>query len=120
VADQVIEAFDVVPDRVRAVHHGIAQLEAPGAPVAALPFGLPGGCRRFVLAIGTIEPRKDYPSLVAAFSSIASIYDDVALVIVGADGWGVDAYDDAVRSSRLEVLVEDFAGREKRRPFHLP
>ncbi len=105
VADQVIEEFDVDPDRVRAVHHGIAHLDGPGDPDAALPFNLPVGCQRFVLAIGTIEPRKDYPSLVEAFSSIASTYHDLALVIVGADGWGVEAYEDAVRSSSVASRI---------------
>ena len=32
------------------------------------PFRLPEGCHRYVLAVGTIEPRKDYPLLVSAFA----------------------------------------------------
>ena len=37
------------------------------APRAALR--LPDGCGRYVLAVGTVEPRKDYPLLVRAFDA---------------------------------------------------
>ena len=52
-----------------------------------------------MLAVGTIEPRKDYPLLVRAFDAVAAAHPDVALVIVGADGWGTEAFDDAVVAS---------------------
>jgi glycosyltransferase involved in cell wall biosynthesis len=58
--------------------------------------------RRYVLALGTVEPRKDIPTLVASFAALPS---DTHLVIAGAPGWGkaeltdaVDALDPAVRS----------------------
>ena len=35
-----------------------------GRPADEPAAGLPDGCRRYVLAVGTIEPRKDYPLLV--------------------------------------------------------
>jgi glycosyltransferase involved in cell wall biosynthesis len=98
VADQVTEAFAVPPERVRAVHHGI-----PLAPVGPQPttpaVGLPGGCNRYILAVGTVEPRKDYPLLVAAFNEVASAHDDVALVVVGQDGWGAERFTAAVDAS---------------------
>jgi glycosyltransferase involved in cell wall biosynthesis len=52
-----------------------------------------------VVAIGTVEPRKDYPSLVEAFTSVSRAHPEVALVIVGADGWGAQRLTDAIRSS---------------------
>jgi glycosyltransferase involved in cell wall biosynthesis len=108
VAAEVVDAFGVDPDRVRAVHPGIPGLvPGVGAPVdpgglepgAGLPFGLPDGTSRYVLAIGTVEPRKDYPSLVEAFARVSRAHRDVALVIVGADGWGADRLADAIRTS---------------------
>jgi glycosyltransferase involved in cell wall biosynthesis len=99
VADQVIAELGVDPARVRAVHHGV-----PPAPVDAnrhdpMPFRLPDGCGRYLLAVGTIEPRKDYPLLVSAFSALAAAHPDVALVIVGGDGWGADRFTAAVEAS---------------------
>ena len=52
-----------------------------------------------MLAIGTVEPRKDYPSLVEAFTSVSQAHPEVALVIVGADGWGAERLADAIAAS---------------------
>lgn len=83
VADEVVEAFTVPADRVRALHPGIPPLATGGS---APDLGLD----RYILAVGTVEPRKDYPGLVRAFDTIAAARADVGLVIVGADAWGAD------------------------------
>ena len=43
---------------------------------------------KFVLAVGTLEPRKNIPTLIQAFSNIASSHD-AELVLVGPIGWGI-------------------------------
>jgi glycosyltransferase involved in cell wall biosynthesis len=97
VADEVVAELGVDPERVRTVHHGVPRLPSPEERSPALP--LPEGCRRYVLAIGTVEPRKDYPLLVSAFGALASSWPDVALVVVGGDGWGAERFGDAVAAS---------------------
>ncbi|MBO0729247.1 MAG: glycosyltransferase family 4 protein [Acidimicrobiaceae bacterium] len=96
VADEVVELLGVDRDRVRAVPSGIPPLTSdgqdPGRTVA------PDG--PFVLAVGTVEPRKDYPTLVGAFDRLAEKRGDLALVIAGADGWGAADLDTAVRDLR--------------------
>ncbi len=52
-----------------------------------------------MLAVGTVEPRKDYPSLVAAFGLMAEAHPDVALVVVGSDGGGPRRFQAAVDAS---------------------
>jgi glycosyltransferase involved in cell wall biosynthesis len=102
VAAEVIDHFGVDPGRVRAVPLGIPGLGAHPVgtrPGAELGFPLPEGTSRYVVAIGTVEPRKDYPSLVEAFTSVSRAHPDVALVIAGADGWGADRLAEAIRSS---------------------
>jgi glycosyltransferase involved in cell wall biosynthesis len=54
------------------------------------------GGRPFILAIGTVEVRKNLPRLVAAFGAIAGDHPDLALVIAGSDGNDSDAVDAAV------------------------
>ena len=39
---------------------------------------------------GTLEPRKDVPTLIDAFARIAPDRPDLRLVIAGRDGWGAD------------------------------
>jgi glycosyltransferase involved in cell wall biosynthesis len=73
---------------------------------------LPDGCSRYVLAVGTIEPRKDYPLLVSAFAPVAAAHPEVALVIVGSDGWGVERFLAAVESSpaRSRIVRPGYLG----------
>lgn len=53
----------------------------------------------YVAFVGTIEPRKDVPSLVRAFAAIADAHPSLRLVLAGADGWGAEAVRDAVAAS---------------------
>jgi glycosyltransferase involved in cell wall biosynthesis len=134
VAEEVVSELGVDPSRVRAVHHGIpgARDAAPGAepaftqePLATRELGggvvgddrLPAG--RYVLAIGTIEPRKDYPLLVRAFDALAAQLDDVALVIAGADGWGVASLEAALEAATFSdrVLRLGFVAAERLGPL---
>jgi glycosyltransferase involved in cell wall biosynthesis len=86
VAKEVIEVFGAAPERVRAVPPGIPALAPPTQVPSLGPFD------RYILAIGTVEPRKDYPGLVRAFDELAAERPDVGLVIVGADAWGAEDF----------------------------
>ncbi len=105
VADEVVDVFNADPAKVRAIWSGIPDLGGRAGPPAATgalpPSGtgagrLPEGVRRYVLAIGTVEPRKDLPGLVRAFDRIAATRADLALVIIGSEGWGSSALDEAL------------------------
>lgn len=100
---EVIQNFNIEPDRVMAIHHGIPVLSdsrtlAEDAEVS----GLLG--KRFLLAMGTVEPRKDFPLLVRAFDKIAGKFPDLYLIIAGQDGWGSPQLSDQIDNS-------DFASR---------
>jgi glycosyltransferase involved in cell wall biosynthesis len=108
-----VAELGVDPARVRAVHHGVPELVAntsgggggAGSTGAGPPIKLPNGCDRYILAIGTIEPRKDYPLLVRAFASVAADRPDVALVIVGSAGWGSERFADALADSPVRDRI---------------
>ena len=51
--------------------------------------------------MGTVEPRKNLPVLVRAFDVVAAAHDDALLVVAGPDGWGSQAFDDAVSHARF-------------------
>ena len=55
----------------------------------------PGG-DRYVLALGTVEPRKNLPGLDAAFDTLATKDPDLRLVLAGPDGWGTAGLDEAL------------------------
>jgi glycosyltransferase involved in cell wall biosynthesis len=112
IASEVIELLGAAPDRVRAVHHGVPPVEA-GDPARGAALA---GSHRYILALGTVEPRKDLPSLVAAFDHVAANDAAVRLVVAGPDGWGIDAYDAAVAAARHRdriVRVGWVGGRDR-------
>ena len=78
----------LAPERVHVVPEAAAEL---GAEAASLPAGLEAG---FLLAVGTVEPRKNYPRLLRAYRRLV---DPPPLVVVGREGW---AYGDAMAQLR--------------------
>ena len=96
VRDEVIEHFGAPASRVVTVPLGFDAL-----PMADAHEGhrLAGG-DRYIVAVGTIEPRKGYPGLVRAFDRLAARDESLRLVVVGADGWGVDEFRRAVDAAK--------------------
>jgi glycosyltransferase involved in cell wall biosynthesis len=91
VAAEVRHEFPEAADRVVAAPNGIRRPPpATAASDAAVGRRL-AGAERYVLALGTVEPRKELPTLVEAFDALAGDDPDLRLVIAGPDGWGVDA-----------------------------
>lgn len=99
VGDEVQAAFGIDADRVVVVPNG---LRPPGAERratdAAAGVAAAGG-ERYLLAVGTVEPRKDLPLLVRAFDQLAATDGDLRLVLAGPDGWGVEALRSAIAAS---------------------
>jgi glycosyltransferase involved in cell wall biosynthesis len=76
----------------RSVHLG-SDLEsgragAASATTLALIESLQG--TRFFVAVGTVEPRKDYATILAAFDQLWAAGKQCALIVVGKHGWNVD------------------------------
>ncbi len=83
----VIQLLCVPADRVRTIYCGVEARFRPiddGAALARVRarYNLPA---HFVLSLGTIQPRKNYAKLIAAFARLQ--IDGLSLVIVGAKGW---------------------------------
>jgi glycosyltransferase involved in cell wall biosynthesis len=95
VRDEVLALDDAVAERVVTVPLGVRHV-GPGDGSAGRRRA---GGDRYVLALGTVEPRKDLPSLVRAFDAVATHDADLRLVIAGKDGWGVEALDAAIAAA---------------------
>jgi glycosyltransferase involved in cell wall biosynthesis len=81
--------WGVPDDKVTVLHSGVNERFRPVTDAAALAAvrarcGL--GQTPFVLAVGTVQPRKNYELLVRAFRSVAETLPH-ALVIAGGRGW---------------------------------
>jgi glycosyltransferase involved in cell wall biosynthesis len=71
-------------DRIRVVPWGVDRVEVSSADIERVraAHGLP---ERFVLFVGTVEPRKNLSRLASA---VARLDQSVPLVVAGAVGWG--------------------------------
>lgn len=105
------EAADVLgTDRVVAVPHGVPRLALGAAPLSGLVGDSP-----FVLALGTLEPRKNVRRLIEAFGEVGTRHPHLQLLVAGADGParpGVEAARNALPSGvarrvRLAGYVDD-------------
>jgi glycosyltransferase involved in cell wall biosynthesis len=102
VAREVVELLGADPERVVAVAHGVDPAPAEPTPVD----GSPAEDNRTILALATSEPRKDLPTLVAAFDRVAATHDDVRLVLAGPDGWGAAVLAAAIAGARFGRRIQ--------------
>ncbi len=91
----VVELFGVAPERIDVVHNGVdgSFCPAPAAEVEAFRRrqGLP---ERYILHLGTLEPRKNLVRLVQAFAQVKALdtgQPSVKLILAGGKGWSYDA-----------------------------
>ncbi|MGH7483886.1 MAG: glycosyltransferase family 4 protein [Longimicrobiales bacterium] len=106
--DDLLRLTGLDPGRVERVYEARASRPAgdPNDDRAILrTLGLEG--RRYVLAVGTIEPRKNHARLIGAFERIERA-DDMLLVLVGGWGWRCAPVRRAIQRSsardRIRVL----------------
>jgi glycosyltransferase involved in cell wall biosynthesis len=85
----LVDRYHLPPDRVTVIPNAADRRYRPADDAdSASSFraanDLPD---RFILFVGTLEPRKNLRRLVEAFSSVSARAPDVKLVIVGGSGW---------------------------------
>ncbi len=59
----------------------------------------------FILAVGTVEPRKNFDTLIKSFVIIKRKYPDYKLVIAGKKGWKYHLVENALKHYRMEQEV---------------
>jgi glycosyltransferase involved in cell wall biosynthesis len=86
---------------------GIPSIGNAGTMPAELESRIDG--TPYIFAIGTLEPRKNYPHLIAAFGELAAYDPDLRLVIAGHDGPARPAIDQVIAAlappARARVIV---------------
>jgi glycosyltransferase involved in cell wall biosynthesis len=88
-ADQLKKELHTNPKNIKVVHEGV---ELHSRSVGALHsgsvlsrYGLMA--KKYILFVGTIQPRKNLASLIEAFSQFALTNPEYHLVIAGGTGW---------------------------------
>ncbi len=98
VADEATHTLGVDPAQIAVVHHGVTTI-GPGDPARARQLV---GDSRFLLALGTVERRKNLGALLAALPMLP---DDISLVIAGPTGNDEDALTVEIAESPIGARV---------------
>jgi len=100
-ADRLAELCPAL-GQVRVIPHGVDLSRFtpdPGASDDTAALAALGVREPFVAFVGTIEPRKDVPTLVKAFDRMAPNHPDLSLVLAGVDGWGAKEVNAAIAAA---------------------
>lgn len=100
---ELIADMGLAPERVTAVHNGVAPQFVPQSPevvaAARRELDLP---ERFFLCVGTIEPRKNLGTVIRAFADLpVDVRSNCPLILAGPWGW---------RSEPERQLFDDVGG----------
>ena len=107
--------------RASVIPHGKSDSLRPDLPPERL-FAVRsryGIAERFLLYIGTVEPRKNLPRVVEAFASLAARHTDLQLVIAGKMGWMTEDLTRSIEQLQLEsrVLFTGFIDEKDKAPL---
>src|ERR1700726_328201 len=102
----VVRHFHIDPRRCRVIPHGVEtefSLPVSSEVRAELTarYALP---ERYLLQVGTVQPRKNYVTSLRALARIRP-EQRIPLVVVGGFGWNYDDVVDAVRELELDQWV---------------
>jgi len=82
--EKVTTVYNGVDERFRAAGLRNPGAERPESAALKRKLGLP---ERFVLHVGTLEPRKNLVRLIAGYEQAVRGREDIALVLAGRKGW---------------------------------
>lgn len=101
IKNQVITLFGTNPDKVAAIHLGVSDQFQPMLSEQTFTclsgYGLVHG--KYLLAVGTIEPRKNLIQVLKAYKRLPeNLRKEYPLVIAGSSGWLADSMENEMRS----------------------
>jgi len=88
---QIVERMGGNPKKIKVVWEGVIE-NGTSLRSKFLPLGQKYGIsqHKYLLCLGTVQPRKNLVRLVEAFSRLSNRYPDLKLVIAGKLGWSYD------------------------------
>ncbi|MBN1310540.1 MAG: glycosyltransferase family 4 protein [Anaerolineae bacterium] len=104
--EDLIRLYDVPPEKVSVIYEAAAPHFRPQSAEqvgeVSARYRLP---ERYLLAVGTIEPRKNLARLVEALAILRRDDPDLALVVVGAKGWLYEGFFEAIEQHEQQQAV---------------
>ncbi len=124
----VLATYGISPQKISVVHSGVDERyqimsrNNIGLIKVKEKYKLP---YRFILYLGTLEPRKNIVGLITAYDALRNEYqncEDVKLVLAGSPGWKTEGIFRAVANSpfREDIILTGFVDeRDKQALYNL-
>ncbi len=90
IAHELIDRYGTAPERVEVTYEGVSPLFFGARPLSNVVLGRMGIPGPFVVAVGTLEPRKNLVRLLKAWEAASDSLDGWTLALAGPKGWGPD------------------------------
>ena len=101
VAEAITETFAVSPARIKTI-----RLAPTPLPDHLMPeFDREISTSRYILFVGTLEPRKNLTAVVTAFKTLLADMPDLRLVVCGPSGWGSETIDSRIQDLGISKSV---------------
>jgi glycosyltransferase involved in cell wall biosynthesis len=104
----LIRQYNTPADKITVIHHGVSDRFTPAAPYeqarVRTRYRLPD---RFVLAVGTIQPRKNLARLAQAVASLQGEFPGLTLAVAGKRGWMADSVIADIRGALPSSLFHE-------------
>ncbi len=99
--DEIIKYYGIAQDKIHVVHNAShMQCHASGTEAIRAKYHLP---QRYIMLLGTMQPRKNIPCVIEAFARIAEDVPDVSLVLVGKKAHNFDTHIEHIIKTHPEV-----------------
>lgn len=100
--EDVVGLYQIYHKKIKVIYSGVAGLvNKGGVDRVKKRYELPD---KFVMYLGTLEPRKNVAGIIRAFDAIV-LEVEHDLVIVGADGWLMGEIDEVFNNSRMKSRI---------------
>ncbi len=97
--DEIIKYYNVAPEKISVVYNAVnIKKSGQDYDVIQKKYNLP---EKYILALGTMQPRKNIPFLIEAFAQLVKDVDDVDLVLVGGQSHNFD--------SNIEQIIDKYS-----------
>ncbi|MDP9069398.1 MAG: glycosyltransferase family 4 protein [Actinomycetota bacterium] len=90
IANELASRYEYPLERITVTSEGVSPVFFGARPLSELALGRMGIPGPFVLAVGTLEPRKNLSGLVDAWNASKLRLEGWTLVLAGPKGWGPD------------------------------
>jgi len=101
--NQVVSRFGIDPEEVDVIYEGVTVTDTKPDETILAKNNI---SQPYFLYVGTIEPRKNLPRVIAALARLRKTNPEIQLVIAGKKGWKVAEVFATVKKLQLESNVK--------------